>query len=114
MKRLMLAAGLGVALGLASLAANAQGSAQMGDLNTGRSFALQTCTPCHVVSPRQLAPPRFAVAPSFQSIADLPSTTSLSLQTFLVTPHPTMPNLVLSADEVGNVVAYILSLKKKP
>jgi mono/diheme cytochrome c family protein len=110
----MVAAGLGAVLGLASVAAHAQGSARDGDMHTGRSFALQTCTPCHVVSAQQLAPPRFAVAPSFQSIANLPSTTALSLQTFLVTPHPSMPNLMLSADEVGNVVAYILSLKKKP
>ncbi|HTZ79335.1 MAG TPA: hypothetical protein VMC10_15580 [Stellaceae bacterium] len=100
-------------LGLAGAASYAQGSAQIGSPRAGRAFALETCTPCHVVSPSQKAPPRFAVAPSFQSIADLPSTTALSLQTFLVTPHPTMPNLVLSADEVGNVVAYILSLKKQ-
>ncbi len=113
MRQLVLAASLGVAVGLASGAACAQGSAKVGDAKTGRAFALQTCALCHVVAPHQLAPTRLAVGPSFQSIADLPSTTSHSLQVFLVTPHPTMPNLVLSADEVGNVVAYILSLKKK-
>ena len=112
MRHLMPAIALVAALGLAATA-YAQGSAQVGSARAGRTFALGTCTPCHVVSPSQIAPPRFAVAPSFQSIADLPSTTERSLQAFLVTPHPTMPNLILSADEVGNVVAYILSLKKK-
>jgi hypothetical protein len=39
---------------------------------------------------------------------------ALSLQVFLVTPHPTMPNLVLTDSEAADVIAYILSLKKKP
>jgi len=112
MRRLVPAIAVAAVVGLAA-GAYAQGSAKVGSARAGRTFALGTCTPCHVVSPRQVAPTRFAVAPSFQSIADLPSTTERSLQAFLVTPHPSMPNLVLSADEVGNVVAYILSLKKK-
>ncbi|MGE5201073.1 MAG: cytochrome c [Acidobacteriota bacterium] len=95
-------------------AASAQGSAILGNPRAGRAFALQVCALCHVVAPGQLTPPRLATAPSFRSIANLPSTTSLSLQVFLVSPHPSMPNLVLSAEESANVIAYILSLKRRP
>jgi hypothetical protein len=50
--------------------------------------------------------------PSFQSIADLPSTTGLSLKVFLRSPHRNMPNLLVSEAESDDVIAYILSLKK--
>jgi hypothetical protein len=30
---------------------------------------------------------------------------------FFQSPHPTMPNLVLSPEETDNVIAYILSLR---
>ena len=91
-------------------AAGAQGANQ-GNPREGRAFALQECTLCHVVSPSQLSPPRVTRAPSFRDIARMSSTTSTSLQVFLTTPHPTMPNLVLNSKETANVIAYILSLR---
>jgi hypothetical protein len=53
-----------------------------------------------------------AAPSSFQSIADLPSTTGLSLNVFLHSSHKKMPNLVLSHADSDNVIAYILSLKR--
>ena len=50
--------------------------------------------------------------PSFQSIADLPSTIKLSLKVFLRSNHRNMLNLILSEAESDDVIAYILSLKK--
>lgn len=49
---------------------------------------------------------------SFQSIADLPSTTGISLNVFLHSNHNNMPDLVLSSTESKDVIAYILSLKR--
>jgi len=94
--------------------AGAETSAMMGNPRAGRAFALQACALCHVVAPGQLTPPRLTTAPSFRAIANLPSTTALSLQVFLLSPHPTMPNLVLTDSEAADVIAYILSLKRKP
>ena len=85
-----------------------------GDPRVGRAFSLQECALCHLVSPGQLSPPRIAKAPSFREIARMTSTTSTSLQVFLTTPHPTMPNLVLTPQETANVIAYILSLRGQP
>jgi hypothetical protein len=37
----------------------------------------------------------------------------MALSVWLQSSHPTMPNIVLSQDEIRNVVAYIHSLKGK-
>ena len=39
--------------------------------------------------------------------------TATALRTWLQTSHPTMPNIVLKADDRDNVIAYILSLNAK-
>ena len=49
-----------------------QASAQQ-DPAAGKAFALEVCTPCHVVAPDQLSPRRFAVAPDFNAIANTPA-----------------------------------------
>lgn len=85
----------------------------VGDAAKGQRFALQTCTPCHLVAPDQLSPPRFALAPSFEAIANTRAMTESALAAFLYTPHPNMPNIMLSRDEAADVIAYILSLKRK-
>jgi mono/diheme cytochrome c family protein len=83
-----------------------------GNPAAGRAFALQTCTPCHVVVSDQLSPRRFATGPDFKEIANTPGQTAMALTVWLTaTPHPTMPNLVLTSDEAQNVIAYILSLR---
>ena len=114
MRKVLAAALIAILSGTLFQDAGAQTSGMTGNARAGRAFALQVCALCHVVAPGQLTPPRFTTAPSFRSIAELPSTTALSLQVFLVSPHPTMPNLVLKETEAANVIAYILSLKKKP
>ena len=82
----------------------------MGDPAAGRAFALEVCTPCHVVAPDQVSPRRLAVAADFHTIANTSGMTEMALHAFLSTPHPTMPNLILSPEEDRDVVAYIHSL----
>jgi mono/diheme cytochrome c family protein len=77
----------------------------------GRQIATTLCSSCHRVLPMTL--PDKGDPPSFQSIADLPSTTGLSLKVFLRSSHKNMPNLILSEPESDDVTAYILSLKKQ-
>ena len=50
--------------------------------------------------------------PSFQSIADQPSTTGISMNVFLHSNHNNMPDFILSSAEANDLIAYILSLKK--
>ena len=85
----------------------------IGNVDAGRAFAVQVCTPCHIVAPEQLSPRRFATGPDFPSVANAPGQTAMSLTVWLTaTPHPSMPNLRLNEDEAKNVIAYILSLRK--
>lgn len=111
MRHLLAMAVFTLFLAAGSLAASGQDMA--GNPASGRAFAQQTCTPCHVVSPSQSSPGRSSRAPSFQAIANAPGMTASSLRAFLATPHPTMPNLILSRQETVDVIAYILSLREK-
>ena len=42
-----------------------------------------------------------------------PATTEISLRAFLQTPHPTMPNLMLTPEETDDIIAYLLALKNR-
>ena len=87
-----------------------------GDDAPGRQIANSQCSSCHRVLP-PLFPDTSPVdkdsPPSFQSVADMTSTTALSLNVFLRSNHKNMPNLMLSNAEADDIVAYILSLKKR-
>ena len=89
--------------------ANAQ---EIGDAAAGRRLAETWCSSCHLVT----ASPGGAVsngAPTFAAIADMKSTTVLSLRAFLQTPHARMPDLHLSRDEIDDLAGYILGLRHK-
>jgi mono/diheme cytochrome c family protein len=81
------------------------------DATAGKVLAERWCSSCHLVEAGQRKAPNDAI-PSFIAIAQMPSTTRMSLNAFLVSPHPPMPNLILSRSEIANVSVYILSLKK--
>jgi mono/diheme cytochrome c family protein len=78
---------------------------------SGRQIATKLCSSCHRILPMIL--PDRGDPPSFQSVADLPSTTGLSLNVFLHSNHKNMPNLILSRADSDDVIAYILSLKQQ-
>jgi cytochrome c2 len=78
---------------------------------SGRQVATTLCATCHEISPT--AYPTTVVGPKFDDIANLASTTALSLNVFLRSNHNRMPNLILSSTDTDDVIAYILSLKRK-
>jgi mono/diheme cytochrome c family protein len=82
-----------------------------GDPASGRQIATRLCSSCHRVLPMTLADP--ADPASFQSIADQPSTTGISLNVFFRSNHRNMPDFILSGTESNDLIAYILSLKHK-
>lgn len=77
------------------------------DLEAGRRIAQTWCRACHETD---TAAARNDASPSFKSIAQMPSTTEMSLRVFLSTPHHRMPDYGLSRQEIADVSAYILSL----
>ena len=78
---------------------------QVGNPAAGKQLAEATCLECHGAQNTSRK------APTFSAIAAMPSTTAQSLNVFLRTSHPTMPNLILSGSESDNLIAYILSLR---
>jgi mono/diheme cytochrome c family protein len=73
----------------------------------GRERATVLCTPCHQIGETHQDEP-----PSFVDIANMPSTTALSLKVFLQSNHKAMPNLIISNSDIDDLIAYILKLKQ--
>jgi mono/diheme cytochrome c family protein len=73
----------------------AAGVAHAQDIPAGKKIAQVWCSNCHSVDPQEKTTVRDGV-PSFLSIAQMGSTTEMSLAAFLTTPHGSMPNLTLS------------------
>jgi len=97
----------------AALCAAATAAAQVpGDATQGQHLARTWCAACHVVEPAQRDGGATGV-PTFAAIAQMPSTTTLSLHAFLQTTHGRMPDFQLSRDQINDVSAYILTLKGK-
>ena len=90
------------------LALDASAQIATGDPAAGRQFAQANCAAFHAVDGGAGGK---KAAGSFSDIALLPSTTSISLHAFLLTPHPSMPNYRLTPADVDDVVAFILSLR---
>jgi mono/diheme cytochrome c family protein len=85
-------------------------AAEYGDAVIGLAYAEKNCSECHAISGKgkESQTPK---APAFAAVANAPSTTETALFAFLQTPHPNMPNFVLTPEDMRNVVAYILGLK---
>lgn len=97
-----------VALCLAPASLSAQ---ETGSANQGQELAQTVCAACHAVEHGQTASPNM-IAPTFDELAATPGMTATALSAALRTPHHSMPDLILKSDEIGNLTAYILSLKK--
>lgn len=97
---------IGLALAGAASARNA------GNAVLGHVVARAWCVNCHVVDTEQ-ASATAAGPPTFAAIALLPTSNPRSLRAFLMAPHPPMPDFQLSNDQIDDLSAYILSLKRR-
>ena len=80
-----------------------------GDAVTGKALAERWCASCHLVSPEQAS--ATTEAPPFATIAARHSGAIDALAAFLADPHPPMPEMSLTRREIGDLLAYIGSLK---
>ena len=79
--------------------------------SAGLTLARQLCSECHAVERTQPRSPN-AAAPPFETIANVPGMTGMALSAALQSPHRSMPNVMLDANQLGSIVAYILSLRR--
>lgn len=100
-----------VAIALPTTTVCAQGDTTV--VTEGRELALKWCAECHLVDKTQERAASDAV-PSFYAVANHASTTETGLKAFLMSPHKKqMPNIMLTREQIDDVVAYILSLRGK-
>jgi mono/diheme cytochrome c family protein len=102
----------------AALAQYAEGGVPTtSELARGESIARQRCAACHVVAHDE----QYTVkpGPDFADIASRPGVSATSVQHFITTTHwdvdklpMSMPNPMLSNDDIRAVSSYILSLRK--
>ena len=88
-------------------------SAQSVDPSVGRHLAETVCSACHQIDATSPNPSSGSGGPSFVDISRMPSTNEIAIKVFLRSWHPTMPNFILSPEEIDSVTAYILSLSRK-
>ena len=84
-----------------------------GDPRKGLAYAQERCAECHAVVPAERNSPRPGLA-TFKTIANTPGMTGTALSVWLRTPHTSMPNLIIEAEDHDNVIAYIVSLRERP
>ncbi len=97
-------------VGLFCIAAPALGQ-ESGNASRGLIFARQACAECHAVTadPKVSPDPK---APSFRSVANIPGMTHTAFVVWLHSPHPTMPQLILDAERIDDLAAYLGALRK--
>ena len=100
---------LRLSLALLLAASHSSFAASAGDPEKGRALAERWCSSCHVVAPDQAS--ATTEAPPFETIATRPVHDLEKLRAFLAAPHAPMPPLDLSRTEIGDLYAYIESLR---
>ena len=80
-------------------------------VDAGYRLAQEVCAECHGIESEDFISPNMD-APAFFDVANKSGITVMALSVWFRTPHPTMPNFVISADEASNLISYIFSLRK--
>lgn len=98
-------------LAMVAMLVPGHGQAQtVGNPDDGGRLAAAWCSECHQTGPGAQATASDAI-PSFQAVAAMPSTTSMSIRAFLSTSHRVMPNFRLTDVQIDDLSAHILSLR---
>jgi mono/diheme cytochrome c family protein len=81
------------------------------DAKTGKYIAEKLCVGCHIVGAQAAGASVVADVPSFARIANMPGQSVQGIAGAIVVPHPPMPQIQLTREEIGDVAAYILTLR---
>lgn len=98
-----------LAVAILVLSLQAASAYAAGNAAAGKALAERWCASCHLVAPEQAT--ATTEAPPFQSIARRSSGDLGALAAFLADPHPPMPQMSLTRQEIKDLLAYISSLK---
>jgi mono/diheme cytochrome c family protein len=79
------------------------------DIANGKALTEKLCVSCHAVDGP--SPSGHSDIPSFKAAANKEGQTQETLTSWLIAPHPPMPNLSLSREEIRDIGGYVLSLR---
>lgn len=85
---------------------------ETGNSMRGLTFARQNCASCHAVAGGEIWSPNLS-APSFQAIANTPGMSARAVNVWLVSDHPSMPNLIVTTENGDDLWAYMQSLRTR-
>jgi cytochrome c len=98
-----------IGLFVAGLLPGEAGAQGWGDVAAGRAMAEQWCAACHMVAPDQAQ--ALADVPTFMDIARSADGDFEVLEGFLIDPHPPMPDMSLTRQEIRDIMAYFATLR---
>ena len=84
--------------------------ARAADARMGSSLAHQWCANCHVIGGATRGQDS---APPFETIAAKHAGDEAWLRAWLTNPHPPMPDMHLSREEIDDLIAYLKTLQPK-
>jgi mono/diheme cytochrome c family protein len=77
----------------------------------GHELASRVCKTCHVID-RETTGPAHTDVPRFAAIAKQPWVNAEYVAARIMHPHPQMPGVPLTAQEIRDIAAYIMTLKR--
>jgi len=81
--------------------------AAAGNADAGRQFVMRSCSSCHATEAAKTATDN---APPFSVVAKTNKANPAWIRGWLMAPHPPMPNISLSRQQIDDVVAYLSNL----
>ena len=100
--RLTMLMALTIVVGQAALAHAASGNAE-----AGRQLAIRSCSSCHAIDAAKTATDN---APPFAAVAKTNKERPAWIRGWLTQPHPPMPNISLSRQQIDDIIAYLGTL----
>jgi mono/diheme cytochrome c family protein len=91
-----------ICIGYSSVAYAAAGNAE-----AGRQLVTRSCSSCHAIEASVTATDN---APPFSAVAKTNKERPAWIRGWLMSPHPPMPNISLSRQQIDDIVAYLSSL----
>lgn len=101
---------LATVLMAAIVSSSAQAQPGLADPHRGKALAETLCSGCHNVWMGPVERDKTEI-PSFYDFANQPNQTPELLAAGIILPHPLMPKVPFTNEELRNIVAYIMSLR---
>ncbi len=76
----------------------------------GHSLTQRLCVSCHLAPDGQSGTAIVGI-PSLQAIANRQGQTGPNIESVLIKPHPPMPDIRLTNDEIADIIAYLETLR---